>query len=316
MKMFLSARITEILLIAIIINFLTRSSHSTEMIQTKDWSVTEKTIDYFLETNTTMTTLETDTTNNSLAEISNRGYTLDDCTCVCGKSNKFENGGIVGGVATVPSEFPWIVVLLRNKKKFFCAGSLITRFHVLTAAHCLERVTAPEISVLLGEYDRENPMESHTELRNVVSAVQNKNFDVVTFDNDIGILELDTSVDFSPNIRAACLPIPGEELRYPGRTGIAAGWGRMAEDGELSNILRKVNLPILNIDDCNRLAGEDQGDSGGPLHLNGKVIGVVSWGDGCARPNTPGVFTKVVNYLSWIKSNIGNQCLCPPSGRG
>ena len=56
---------------------------------------------------------------------------------------KFETGGIVGGIAAVPAEFPWIVALVLNNNddndnKFFCAGTLITRYHVMTAAHCLE----------------------------------------------------------------------------------------------------------------------------------------------------------------------------------
>lgn len=60
-----------------------------------------------------------------------------------------------------------------------------------------------------------------------------------------------------------------------------------------------------------------QGDSGGPMHMEGstgsmEVIGVVSWGRGCARPNLPGIFTKVVNFLPWIRRKIGRECLCSP----
>lgn len=56
-----------------------------------------------------------------------------------------------------------------------------------------------------------------------------------------------------------------------------------------------------------------QGDSGGPLVYDGRVIGVVSWGYGCAEAGLPGVYADVHYYHQWIEERNGNSALTAPS---
>lgn len=123
------------------------------------------------------------------------------------------------------------------------------------------------------------------------------------------------------------------ELNFP--KAVAIGWGRTHFSGPKSDVLRKVNLDIINQTVCQssyrkerRLpqgiideqfcagvlaGGKDtcQGDSGGPLiaqlpefNCVKFIIGITSFGRFCASPNSPGVYTKVYSYLDWIEQIV------------
>ncbi|KAL0881895.1 hypothetical protein ABMA27_001661 [Loxostege sticticalis] len=134
-------------------------------------------------------------------------------------------------------------------------------------------------------------------------------------------------------LRPVCLPSPG--LAYSNYSGVVAGWGTTEEGGSVSNTLQEVYVPIISNAECRKTAyrnritenmlcagepdgGRDacQGDSGGPLHIVNATnaqfqeVGIVSWGEGCARPDRPGVYTRVNRYMTWIKSNTRDACYC------
>ncbi|XP_017776652.1 PREDICTED: transmembrane protease serine 9-like [Nicrophorus vespilloides] len=257
------------------------------------------------------------------------------CNCVCGMSNRRMR--VVGGNITRVHEFPWIAGLSRNGE-FYCGASLITRKHLLTAAHCVNGFDIRGITVVLADHDRDaTDRFSTAEVRGVKKVRQHRAFDAYSFNNDIAVLELDEPVSFSSKIQPACLPNT-VNADYSGRLAVVAGWGRLGEREEVSPVLRKVAVPVWKKNDCyNSGYGEKrlsenmfcagypdgkldacQGDSGGPLHMTNsdgdmEIIGVVSWGRGCARPNLPGIYTKVNNYLQWVQESLNGECMCPPA---
>ncbi|KAI5704196.1 hypothetical protein M8J75_002873 [Diaphorina citri] len=153
-----------------------------------------------------------------------------------------------------------------------------------------------------------------------------------SFNNDIALLELTRSIQWSDLIRPACLP--SGSLDYSEQRVTVAGWGWTNENpsqGRRSNILQKVALSVvsnqvcqawyqsegkkINVKESQMCAGHEQGgkdacwaDSGGPLMLLGaestQVIGLVSTGIGCARPRLPGLYTRLTRYIRWISDTL------------
>ncbi|XP_076382072.1 transmembrane protease serine 9-like [Megalopta genalis] len=255
--------------------------------------------------------------------------------CVCGVGRKIR---IVGGDVASVYEYPWMVSM-SNHGTFYCAGSLITRRHVLTAAHCMEGFNTKSIKLVLADSDRPK-LNKNAIVRRVKSVSIHENFHSYTFNNDIAIIEMDRPVDVNGIVRTACLP-EDKAIDYTGATATVVGWGRTGEDQAVSNELRKVSLPILSQEECDQagyqkeritenmfcagyLEGERDacfGDSGGPLHVKGtyghlEVVGIISWGRGCAKPKFPGIYTKLTNYLGWMTDHLDGECVCPPPLQG
>ncbi|XP_055596434.1 trypsin 3A1-like [Uranotaenia lowii] len=252
------------------------------------------------------------------------------CDCVCGINGR--SNRIVGGVESEAHEYPWLAGLFRQGK-LYCGASVVTKNYLITAAHCVNSFEPSEIRVYLGGH---NIAKDYTELRRIKRIVDHEDFDIFTFNNDIALLELDKPLRYGPTIQPACLP-DGNTLDFAGSLAIVAGWGRVEEQRPPSKTLRSVVVPIWTQQQClesgygskkitdNMMCAgfhdgkKDacQGDSGGPMHKMGnagsmEVIGVVSWGRGCARPNLPGIYTRIVNYLPWIMQKLDGECVCVP----
>jgi trypsin len=143
-------------------------------------------------------------------------------------------------------------------------------------------------------------------------------------ENDVAVLKLETSIELSEIAQPVELFSVNEEA-FEGVLSTITGWGSVREGGSAPEILQSVNVPIVAKVECSKAykswgglpdgqicaayptGGKDacQGDSGGPLVINGRLAGIVSWGNGCARKGYPGVYTEVASVRKWINKNVG-----------
>ncbi|XP_055008204.1 transmembrane protease serine 5 [Boleophthalmus pectinirostris] len=248
----------------------------------------------------------------------------------CGTRAKLPR--IIGGVEATLGRWPWQVSLYYSNRHN-CGGSIITRHWVVTAAHCVHNYRLPQVSnwvVYAGLVTRSSAkMTQHTGYA-VEKIIYNKNYNHRSHDSDIALMKLRTPLNFSDTIRPVCLP--QYDYHLPGGTQCwISGWGYTQPDGIQSpDTLKEAPVPIISTKKCNSscmyngeitsrmlCAGYTegkvdacQGDSGGPLVCQDdnvwRLVGVVSWGTGCAEPNHPGVYTKVAEFLGWIYDMIEN----------
>ncbi|KAJ4431232.1 hypothetical protein ANN_19829 [Periplaneta americana] len=157
---------------------------------------------------------------------------------------------------------------------------------------------------------------THNVSKVVSHADFSKYFDL---DCDMALLKVENPFEIGPMVK----PIPLAKTPLKSSSIIVvSGWGTTEEAGDLANTLLKVEIPVVPHWECKWLygankisenmfcggrAGKDscQGDSGGPVVSNGILIGVVSWGEGCARPGYPGVYADVYKLRSWVLENSG-----------
>lgn len=236
---------------------------------------------------------------------------------------------IIGGKPSQTNAYPWMAALeyvgsSDNYNGHFCGGALIHPRYVITAAHCIEDVEPSEIFVLLGVNNLDDP---DFDAFAVVDIIIHPEWDNYYFEPDVALLVLDR-----PATEYQTLPIipPDSSLDAVGAVARAIGWG--ATDTEVSEFpseLREVDLPILSNVQVNTATSYDgeiteqmlaagflsggkdscQGDSGGPLvvrDLAGNFIlaGITSFGEGCAEPNFPGIYTRVSQIRNWVYTNM------------
>ncbi|XP_038615396.1 cationic trypsin-3-like isoform X2 [Tachyglossus aculeatus] len=223
---------------------------------------------------------------------------------------------IVGGYTCPRNGLPYQVSL--NSGYHFCGGSLINSQWVVSAAHCYKS----RIQVRLGEHNID-VIEGTEQFIDSSKVIRHPNYDSWILDNDIMLIKLSTPATLNNRVASVSLP---SSCVTAGTTCLISGWGNTLSSGSnYPSLLQCLDAPVLTDTACRNAypgeitgnmvclgfleGGKDscQGDSGGPVVCNGQLQGIVSWGYGCAQKGRPGVYTKVCNYVSWIRNTISSN---------
>jgi len=224
---------------------------------------------------------------------------------------------IVGGTSTSVSTAPYIVQLRRGSN--LCGGSLLTDRWVITAAHCVKGHSASDFTVRAGTSTLDG---SDGITRSVESIHVAPKFTTNKMNMDAALLKLNetlTGTNIGTISMATSRPKAGANVRI-------AGWGITRESGTTaSQTLEAAQVRVVRQKKCRlnyrgratitkfmicaRAAGKDacSGDSGGPVTRNNVLVGIVSFGYGCARSGYPGVYTDVSAIRQWANRVMANN---------
>jgi len=245
---------------------------------------------------------------------------------------------IVNGESVDANVYPWFARAVDRSSGNWggCGGSLVSSEYVLTAAHCvaadsieyLKSNGGYQIGALCAPYGPSNLKNcgQKVETFGIREIIPHPNYDAGTVVNDFALIRLDGESSVIPVKMDEGNISPGYENQNVKSNLWPIGFGTN-ERGKATSTLMHVNVNYVKQSTCNSnynggitsamMCAADtnqdscQGDSGGPLYDsdNNSLVGVVSWGQGCADANFPGVYARISDQFSWIR-----QVICADHG--
>ena len=237
---------------------------------------------------------------------------------------------IVGGDVAFRRDFPFMVALVDagqsdNLRAQFCGGSLLADRWVVTAGHCVDGSrNSSNVEVLVAT----DNLQQGGERQRVRRVLYHPNYQgSPAYDYDIALLELETPLLLP---RLPLLRSSQGDLASPGTLGRVLGWGSSFFGGSSSPQLQQVDVPIISNQRCREIYGNRvtnamlcagfpqggadacSGDSGGPMLVRDsqglwRNVGIVSWGEDCARAEFPGVYSRVSVLSDWVVNTVPRE---------
>ncbi|RWS25653.1 Clotting factor B-like protein, partial [Leptotrombidium deliense] len=237
---------------------------------------------------------------------------------------------ITTGRPPVLGEYPWMVIIFAETpegSKYLCGGTILTDRFILSAAHCFmtPHYLYTDYTIKVGTINI-----SEGDIYKVNSVAIHPSFNPAFHYNDIAIVRIEESIQFTDKVRPICLPF--HRKIHSNSAVIVTGYGSTEFGGKRSEVLLAADLNVVSNESCNKsysvlesktisrgitkqmmCAGSEDGkndacqsDSGSPLVFYDTqkqrwyIVGIVSFGHRCADPKFPGVYTKVAHYIHWI----------------
>lgn len=246
---------------------------------------------------------------------------------------------IASGKTVKEGEFPWQAMICLYGRHL-CGGTLISDNCVVTAAHCVSLFygNEPDTSVfgvcvgrICGNC-RQTDKQGHPQCHDVSRIAVHPKYNNTILENDIAVMKLNGTVQLRcDRVMPICLPDEHRDRNYvrANRDAVVTGWGKLTNQSGFTKCLRKGSVRTVSDSMCKEshslpvtgrvmcatdFNGPCEGDSGGPLMVRNVEYGrrwvlggVVSWGKGCGRDDSYGVYTEVLPHVEWILKQCGGD---------